>query len=79
MKKMTKLLLVTLFTICMLVLSAYASDVVMTVNGTEYTDHGTGWSDAIKLSKSGTETTVKLFADWIADPDSRTGHHMKKQ
>ena len=40
MKKMTKLLLVTLFTICMLVLSAYASDVVMTVNGTDFTMNG---------------------------------------
>ena len=50
---------------------AETNGVVMTVNGVEYTDHGTGWSAAVKLAKSGTETTVKLFADWVAD--SSTG------
>ena len=67
MKKQMKILLVTLFALCMLMLSVYASDVVMTVNGTEYTDHSTGWSAAVKLASNDTETTVKLFADWEAD------------
>ena len=51
MKKTLKTLLVTLFAICMLMTVTQASDVVMTVNGTEYTDHGTGWSAAVKLAK----------------------------
>ena len=49
----------------------YAADgVAMTVNGTEYTDHGTGWSEAVKLADNGTEVTVKLFAEWVADADT---------
>ena len=72
MKKLWTLLLTLVFVVGLIspamTTTAYAqNDVAMTVNGTEYTDHGTGWSAAIKLSKSGTETTVKLFADWIAD------------
>ena len=50
---------------------AETNGVVMTVNGEEYTDHGTGWSAAVKLAESGTDVTVKLFADWVAD--SSTG------
>lgn len=69
MKKTFKTLLVMLFALCMLMTVAQASDVVMTVNGTEYTYHSTGWSAAVKLAESGTETTVKLFADWIADAE----------
>ena len=71
MKKILKMLFVTLFAVCLFISVVHAEEtkVVMTVNGTEYTDQGTGWSDAIKLSKSGTETTVKLFADWIADTE----------
>ena len=42
----------------------------MTVNGTEYTDHGTGWSEVVKLADNGTEVKVKLFADWVADADT---------
>ncbi|MBR5808771.1 MAG: hypothetical protein IKY39_01520, partial [Clostridia bacterium] len=74
MKKLWTLLLTLVFVVGLIspamTTTAYAqNDVAMTVNGTEYTDHGTGWSAAIKLSKSGTETTVKLFADWIADAE----------
>ena len=68
MKKMLKLFLIMIFAVCMLTFAVSAADgVVMTVNGTEYTDHATGWSAALELADDGIETTVKLFADWIAD------------
>ena len=72
MKKLWTLLLVLAFAACLIsasmTVTSYAqSSVVMTVNGTEYTDHATGWSAAVKLAAGGTDVTVKLFADWIAD------------
>ena len=49
---------------------AETNGVVMTVNGTEYTSHSLGWAEAVNLAKSGKDTTVKLFADWIAENGS---------
>ena len=74
MKKLWTLLLTLVFVVGLISLAmittAYAErGIAMTVNGTEYTDHGTGWSAAVKLAKGGTEVTVKLFADWIADAE----------
>ena len=75
MKKLWTLLLVLAFTACLIlpvaVTEVYAADgIAMSVNGTEYTDHGTGWSAAVKLAAGGTDVTVKLFADWIADAEN---------
>ncbi|MBQ2284553.1 MAG: hypothetical protein II244_02670, partial [Clostridia bacterium] len=72
MKKLWTLLLTLVFVVGLIspamTITANAQDgIAMTVNGTEYTDHGTGWSAAVKLAKGGTDVTVKLFADWIAD------------
>ena len=74
MKKLWTLFLTLVFVVGLISLAmittAYAErGIAMTVNGTEYTDHGTGWSAAVKLAKGGTEVTVKLFADWIADAE----------
>ena len=75
MKKLWTLLLTLVFVVGLIspamTTTAYArNDVAMTVNGTEYTDHGKGWSAAVKLAKGGTDVTVKLFADWIADAEN---------
>ena len=74
MKKLWTLLLTLVFVVGLIspamTTTAYAqNDVAMTVNGTEYTDHGTGWSAAVKLASGGTDVIVKLFADWIADAE----------
>ena len=71
MKKILSVLLALVFAVGLIsplaTTAAYASTgVVMTVNGTEYTDHGTGWSAALELADDDIETTVKLFADWVA-------------
>ena len=59
-------LVITIGIISILSTTAFAADVVMTVNGTEYYLHSTGWSNAVRLANDGTEVTVKLFADWTA-------------
>ena len=50
--------------------TAGAADAVMSVNGYNYTDHGSGWSEAVKLAYEGEAVTVKLFADWTANTGS---------
>ena len=70
MKKVLYLLLNLILIVCMISIlastTAFAADVVMTVNGTEYYLQSTGWSNAVRLANGGTEVTVKLFADWTA-------------
>ena len=48
-----------------------AVDAVISVDGYNYSDHGSGWSEAVKLAYAGEGVTVKLFADWTAN--SSTG------
>jgi uncharacterized membrane protein len=71
MKKLWTLFLVLVFTACLIspaiTTDVYAADgVVMTVNGTDYTNHNEGWSQAINIANGGTKTTVVLKADWNA-------------
>mgnify|MGYP003301685713 CR=1 FL=1 len=68
MKKIWCLLLTLFFAVGiispMAIIEVSAADgIVMTVNDTEYTDHATGWSAAVKLAESGTDVAVKLFAN----------------
>lgn len=72
MKKLWSLLLALVFT-CGLILPAvtnhvYASGgVAMTVNGTEYSSHGEGWAQAVRLANGGEKTNIILYADWNAE------------
>lgn len=73
MKKLLNLLLVLTFVIgftLSIATTVGAADAVMSVNGYNYSDHGSGWSEAVKLAYDGDDVTVKLFADWTANTSS---------
>ena len=75
MKKLLSVLLVMVFAVGLFSLAVKievnAADAVISVNGYNYSDHGSGWSEAVKLAYEGEAVTVKLFAAWTAN--SSTG------
>ena len=74
MKKLWTLLLTLVFVVGLIspaiITTAYASnDVVMTVNGEEFTSHSEGWVKAHSVTNDGKHSVakIKLFADWTAE------------